>query len=205
MATSYCTQISLLNWFTMSVQSALHQLATYRAQNTRASQDIFDKGALILQKNALHKMGDEGTSGHLAPDSVHVHKLIYIGRLGVSGTARARGDRRRTIGRCGRTYVYSRIERLCSHTPRRRQQCLRTLSDKFPVSPRVDCLTGIRMEATETPDISLKYYAELLEADPTNAVCGPTRPNVRRVLMLFFLFQGNMEAPHFDIPTNRQD
>ena len=42
------------------------------------------------------------------------------------------------------------------------------------------------MEAIETPDISLKYYAELLEADPTNAVCGPARPNVRRVLMLSF-------------------
>ena len=54
------------------------------------------------------------------------------------------------------------------------------------------------MESIETPDISLKYYAELLEADPVNAVCGPARPNVRRVLMLFFLFQGNMEAPHTD-------
>lgn len=47
------------------------------------------------------------------------------------------------------------------------------LNDKFPSSPRVDCLTGIRMEATETPEISLKYYAELLEADPTHAVCEP--------------------------------
>jgi hypothetical protein len=157
----------------MSVQSALDQLTTYRAQNTRASQDIFEKGALILQKNALHKMGDEGTSAHLAPDSVHAHILICMGRLGVSGTARTRCDRRRSIGCCGRTYVYSGIERLRSHMPRRPQQCLRTLSDKFPGSPRVDCLTGIRMEASETPDISLKYYAELLEADPTNAVCGP--------------------------------
>lgn len=46
------------------------------------------------------------------------------------------------------------------------------LHDKFPGSPRVDCLTGIRMEATESPDIALKYYAELLETDPTNAVRG---------------------------------
>lgn len=27
------------------------------------------------------------------------------------------------------------------------------------------------MEATEPPEIALKYYTELLEADPTNAVC----------------------------------
>jgi hypothetical protein len=156
----------------MSVQSALDQLTTYRAQNTRASQDIFEKGALILQKNALHKMGDEGTSAHSAPDSVHARILICMGRLGVSGTARTRCDRRRSIGCCGRTYTYSGSNG-CAHTCPVDQQCLRTLSDKFPGSPRVDCLTGIRMEASETPDISLKYYAELLEADPTNAVCGP--------------------------------
>lgn len=48
----------------MSVQSALDQLANYRAQNTRASQDVFEKGARILQKNVLYQMGDEGTSAH---------------------------------------------------------------------------------------------------------------------------------------------
>jgi len=124
----------------MSVQSALDQLTTYRAQNTRASQDIFEKGALILQKNALHKMGDEGW--------VFLEQLalaaIDVGRLDVA------------------------------------DQCLRTLSDKFPGSPRVDCLTGIRMEASETPDISLKYYAELLEADPTNAAIWKRRISIFR-------------------------
>ena len=50
----------------MSVQRASDQLATYRAQNTRASQDIFEKGTLILQKkNVLHKMGDDSMSSSL--------------------------------------------------------------------------------------------------------------------------------------------
>lgn len=56
------------------------------------------------------------------------------------------------------------------------------------------------MEATEAPEVALKYYAELLEADPTNAVCWVT---IRTSCSHFF--SGSMEAPHFDIPTNGQD
>lgn len=93
-------------------------------------------------------------------------------RLGVSRTACARCDRRWTTGRRGRTYSVLENQMVALTLLRRRQQCLRMINDKFPGSPRVDCLTGIRMEATETPDIALKYYAELLEADPTNAVRG---------------------------------
>ncbi|EMD36887.1 hypothetical protein CERSUDRAFT_51519 [Gelatoporia subvermispora B] len=48
-------------------------------------------------------------------------------------------------------------------------RCLRVLADKFPASPRVECLTGIRMEATESPDMCLKYYDDLLETDSSNA------------------------------------
>jgi len=44
------------------------------------------------------------------------------------------------------------------------------LSDKFPGSPRVECLTGIRIEATEPPETAMKYYEELLEADSANGV-----------------------------------
>lgn len=50
------------------------------------------------------------------------------------------------------------------------QRCLTLISERFAGSPRVDCLTGIRMEATEPPEIALKYYEELLEADPANSV-----------------------------------
>ena len=69
-----------------------------------------------------------------------------------------------------RTCLPGELELLDSLT---HQQCLRTLGDKFPGSPRVDRLTGIRMEATESPETALKYYAESLEADPTNAVRVP--------------------------------
>ena len=59
------------------------------------------------------------------------------------------------------------------------------------------------MEATESPDIALKYYAELLEADPTNAVCDYDN----RVLFsqTFISLKGHMEAPYLDIQTDKQD
>ena len=50
------------------------------------------------------------------------------------------------------------------------KECLRLLVAKFPESPRVDVLAGIRMEATEAPATCLTYYEGLLEADPANAV-----------------------------------
>jgi hypothetical protein len=51
------------------------------------------------------------------------------------------------------------------------KDCLRQLSVKFPESPRVDVLTGIRMEATEPFDVVLKFYDHLLEVDGANGVC----------------------------------
>ncbi|KAF9232638.1 TPR-like protein [Melanogaster broomeanus] len=124
----------------MSLQSALEQLATYRSQNTRASQDIFEKGTLVLQKNGLKKMGDDSWA--------FLEQLtlaaIDVGRLDVA------------------------------------DQCLQLLSDKFPGSPRVDCITGIRMEVTEPPEIALKYYAELLEADSANAAIWKRRISILR-------------------------
>ncbi|THH28637.1 hypothetical protein EUX98_g5555 [Antrodiella citrinella] len=48
-------------------------------------------------------------------------------------------------------------------------KCLKILSDRFPESSRVDCLTGIRIEVTETPEIALSFYDSLLEGDATNA------------------------------------
>jgi len=57
-------------------------------------------------------------------------------------------------------------------------QCLQLIADKFPNSPRVDCLTGIRMEATEPPETALKYYADILEADSANAAIWKRRISV---------------------------
>jgi len=43
----------------MSVESALQQLASYRLKNTRESQDIFEKGLIILKSGKVVKLGDE--------------------------------------------------------------------------------------------------------------------------------------------------
>ena len=52
------------------------------------------------------------------------------------------------------------------------KECLRTLGDKFPDSPRMDVLNGIRIEASQTFNVILTYYDEVLKASPANAVCG---------------------------------
>jgi tetratricopeptide (TPR) repeat protein len=45
------------------------------------------------------------------------------------------------------------------------------LSAKFPGSPRVDVLNGIRIEATDSLDGAASYYKSILEVDSTNVVC----------------------------------
>ncbi|KAF8803377.1 tetratricopeptide repeat domain 35 [Phlegmacium glaucopus] len=59
-------------------------------------------------------------------------------------------------------------------------QCLKQLGEKFPNSPRVDVLAGIRMEATESPALVLTYYDELLRADSANAAIWKRRISVLR-------------------------
>ncbi|KAH7883071.1 TPR-like protein [Phlebopus sp. FC_14] len=124
----------------MSLKVTLEQLATYRSQGTRASQEIFEKGTSVLQKNGLKKMGDE-VWGFLEQLAL---AAIDVGRLDTA------------------------------------DQCLQLLSDKFPGSPRVECLVGIRMEATESSETALKYYGELLEADSANAVIWKRRISILR-------------------------
>lgn len=48
-------------------------------------------------------------------------------------------------------------------------RCIKHLVDKFGDSPRVEVLSGIRIEATAKPETALEYYSKLLEADPTNS------------------------------------
>jgi len=52
---------------TMSVESALQQLASYRLKNTRESQDTFEKGLIILKSRKVAKLGDERMHAILFP------------------------------------------------------------------------------------------------------------------------------------------
>ncbi|KAG1793072.1 TPR-like protein [Suillus plorans] len=124
----------------MSLQSALERLATYRANNTRASQDIFRNGLLVLQKSGFKKLGDDAWTSL----EQLVLASIDVGRLDIA------------------------------------DQCLQLIADNFPNSPRVDCLIGIRMEATEPPETALKYYADILEADSANVAIWKRRISVLR-------------------------
>ncbi|KAG5731813.1 Tetratricopeptide repeat protein 35-A [Termitomyces sp. T112] len=125
---------------TTSLATALERLAAYRTNNTRASQETFEHGCLILKSGSKTKFGDDAWAflEQLALAS------IDVGRLDIA------------------------------------DECIRQLADKFPASPRVDVLTGIRMEANVSMDIVLQYYGQLLDADPTNAAVWKRRISVLR-------------------------
>ncbi|KAG6834080.1 hypothetical protein H0H93_012096 [Arthromyces matolae] len=125
-----------------SLPAALERLANYRTNNTRASEEIFEKGRLVLKGGSEAKLGDDAWA---LLEQVTLAS-IDIGRLDIA------------------------------------DECLRQLGIKFPKSPRVDVLTGIRMEASPSVsnDLVLQYYDELLEEDPTNAAVWKRRISVLR-------------------------
>nr|GAT43275.1 predicted protein [Mycena chlorophos] len=59
-------------------------------------------------------------------------------------------------------------------------ECLKQLSQRFPDSPRVEILTGIRMEATESPDVALQFYNSLLQTDSSNGAAWKRKISVLR-------------------------
>ncbi|KAF9467711.1 hypothetical protein BDZ94DRAFT_1248851 [Collybia nuda] len=124
----------------MSLSSALERLSTYRTNNTRASQETFEKGCQVLKAGSTPNLGDEGWAflEQLALAS------IDVGRLDIADLS------------------------------------LKQLGAKFPRSPRVDVLTGIRMEATESAGVVLQYYDELMDADPTNVAAWKRQISVIR-------------------------
>jgi len=124
----------------MSLSAALEQLAAYRTNNTRASQETFDAGVTVLKSKDFKSFGNEGWSflEQLALAAVDV------GRLDVA------------------------------------DECIKQLSNKFPKSPRVEVLTGIRIEAVESPEVALSYYQELLDEDSTNTAIWKRRISVLR-------------------------
>ncbi|TRM66884.1 hypothetical protein BD626DRAFT_484099 [Schizophyllum amplum] len=58
--------------------------------------------------------------------------------------------------------------------------CIRELNDQFPDSPRVNILTGIRMEATETAETCLRYYDEIQDAESPNPTIWKRRISILR-------------------------
>ncbi|KAJ7777856.1 hypothetical protein DFH07DRAFT_936496 [Mycena maculata] len=129
----------------MSLSSALERLATFRTNNTRASQETFEHASVIMK--SAQKLGDDGAVPSARRWAVLEQLFLAsvdIGRLDVA------------------------------------DQCLKQLSERFRDSPRVDVLTGIRMEASESPEVVLRYYDQLLDADPANAAIWKRRISVLR-------------------------
>ena len=75
--------------------------------------------------------------------------------------------------------MYVASHRPCVPSDDEVQRCIKHLVDKFGDSPRVEVLSGIRIEAMGKPDTALEYYNRLLENDPTNSVstARPTSPH----------------------------
>jgi len=61
-------------------------------------------------------------------------------------------------------------------------RCIQLLVDQFGDSPRVDCLSGIRLEAVESPSVALSFYDEVLKSDPTSAAIWRRKAYVLRVM-----------------------
>ncbi|KAJ7093990.1 hypothetical protein B0H15DRAFT_831508 [Mycena belliarum] len=122
----------------LSRSSALEKLATFRTNNTRASQETFQTASVILK--SAQKLGDDGWA---VLEQLFL-AAVDVGRLDVA------------------------------------DQSLKQLADRFPESPRVDVLTGIRMEASESPEVVLTYYAQLLDADSANAAIWKRRISILR-------------------------
>ncbi|KAM5545952.1 hypothetical protein V8D89_000078 [Ganoderma adspersum] len=59
-------------------------------------------------------------------------------------------------------------------------RCVKLLVNKFRGSPRVDCLEGIRMEATADPELVLVFYDQLLDADSSNFAIWRRKASVLR-------------------------
>ena len=72
----------------MSLSSALEVLANYRTTNTRASQDIFEKGIVVLKAGSTATLGDEGASMYPANGIDQTSTLV---RMGFSRTALVSG------------------------------------------------------------------------------------------------------------------
>lgn len=70
------------------------------------------------------------------------------------------------------------------------------MTDKFPGSPRMGALTGIRIEASEGLEVALKYYEDALQEDPINVVRPPyTRRSFRTDTYLLHRLYGNAKYP----------
>jgi len=62
------------------------------------------------------------------------------------------------------------------------EDCLTRLSAGFPESPRVRCLEGILKEVTVGPEAALRFYKQLLDADPSNSALWKREISVLRRL-----------------------
>ncbi|KAF7329893.1 TPR-REGION domain-containing protein [Mycena kentingensis (nom. inval.)] len=123
----------------MALASALDDLSRFRTNNSRASQETFQKHASTVLKSYT-KLGDDGW---VALEQVFL-AAVDLGRLDKA------------------------------------DECLNLLSERFPGSQRVDVLQGIRMEATEPPELVLQFYDQLLEADSANAAIWKRKISVLR-------------------------
>jgi hypothetical protein len=78
-------RVSPLIKFTMAdVASALQKLATYRNQNSRASQETFDKGVIVLKSNVANKMGEEGACTMYLGMTINPHNCRRLGLPGAT-------------------------------------------------------------------------------------------------------------------------
>ncbi|CDO72111.1 hypothetical protein BN946_scf184962.g54 [Trametes cinnabarina] len=147
----------------MEVTFALQKLAAYKPRQSRKSKETFESGLALLEHGSYAKKGETGW------DEVEKLALAALDQ----GNTEVADVRTFALS----IYVTPPDAAVALYAP---QRCLKILADKFPDSPRVDVLTGIRMEATERPEVVLRYYDELLEEDSSRAAIWRRKAHVLR-------------------------
>ena len=174
---------------TMEFTFSLQRLAAYQPRKGLKSKETYDSGLALLERGGYAGKGEEGAScpnilsgPELKRNEYHSGYTCMCTQAGIPWRSSRSPPSTRTSSMWP-TYVSLPLLALAPPPPPPpaprtytsaiscAQRCIKLLADKFPDSPRVSCLIGIRMEATEPPETALKYYDDLLETDPANSVC----------------------------------
>ncbi|PAV17801.1 TPR [Pyrrhoderma noxium] len=129
---------------------ALQELASFRIKNSRRSQEVVDLG-LALLANSRRKASSNSIASTSSGSSI----------LASSGISSLEEDSAWIEQLALAAIDVGRLDIA--------DECIEALAEKFPGSPRVVVLVGIRKEASLPAESALAYYEELLAEDETNA------------------------------------
>lgn len=137
--------------------AALQKLTSFRIQNARQSQEVVDAGLALLANSRRRKVvsGTAGQGSSSGPSKSS--KRTLGGGSGITGLEEESAWLEQLA-----------LAAIDVGSLDVADECIEALTEKFPGSPRVDILVGIRKEASLPAEVALAYYEGLLAADETH-------------------------------------